>query len=403
MHKCLDFASKTFYFFLLVKRLTQDGALHSAFYHYIIGKVLLAKTEGNLRMQKKTDNSITIKDIASICGVSISTVSNVLNGKSNKVSEEVAKKILDTVAETGYRPNVLARNLRSNQTKTIGVLAEDLIVFSASSMIEGIMKCCEEQGYNIIIENMRLFGRWHGAWLHDEALFQSALQPVLSKIDSMNVDGLLYVGGHEHTVNKLSSANNLPIVMAYAIAADTKIPTFRLDDANGGYEAVKYLLSKGHRKIGIIAGEPDNTHTINRVQGVHKAMFEAGILFNPENIVYKQWNREGGYSGMKELFGKDLTAVFCMSDAIAAGAYSFLTEKGLTPGKDLSIMGYDNQEVASLITPTITTMMLPLEELGFQAAKKLISEIENPESASELCDVRIKSTLIERESVLDIN
>ncbi|MBP5600573.1 MAG: substrate-binding domain-containing protein, partial [Lachnospiraceae bacterium] len=253
------------------------------------------------------------------------------------------------------------------------------------------------------IENMRLFGRWSGRWMHDEALFQSALQPVLSKMDAMNVDGIIYVGGHEHTVNKLESVNNLPIVMSYAIAADQKIPTFRLDDVSGGYDVTKYLVSKGHKRIGIIAGEKDNTHTINRIIGIQKAMFEEGILFDPSLVEYSTWNKQGGYNGMKALMDKNVTAVFCMSDAIAAGTYSFLKENGLTPGEDISVMGYDNQEISSYLTPEVTTMALPLEEIGYAAADKIIEMVTSPYNAKdEVTDIRIKSKLIERKSVKSI-
>lgn len=352
--------------------------------------------------RKNSESVVTIKDIAANCGVSISTVSNVLNGKTHKVSDEVADRIRDEVERTGYRPNYLAKSLRASSTKTLGLIAEDLVVFSSTSMIEGVMKCCEEHGYNVIIENMRLFGRWNGLWMHDETLFQSALQPVLIKMDSMNVDGVLYVGGHEHTVNRLSISGNLPLVMAYSIASDKKIPTFRLDDVSGGYDVIKYLVSKGHRKIGIIGGEYDNTHTINRIKGIQKAMFEEGILFDPTLVEYRQWNKKGGYEGMKALIDKDITAVFCMSDAIAAGAYSCLYENNLVPGKDISIMGYDNQNISSFLTPEITTMALPLEEVGYRSAAKLIEMIENPgEYENDTTDIRIRSRLIERESVKD--
>ncbi len=352
--------------------------------------------------KKNMESVVTIKDIAASCGVSISTVSNVLNGKKKKVSEEVASRIMEEVARTGYRPNYLARNLRSISTKTIGIIAEDLIVFSAPSMIEGVMNCCEERGYEVVIENMRLFGRWNGTWMHDEALFQSALQPVLSKIDSMNVDGILYIGGHEHTVNKLTSINNLPIVMTYAIAADTEIPTFRLDDVSGGYEVVKYLMSCGHKRIGVIAGESDNTHTVNRMIGIQKALFEGGILFDPGLVEYQSWNKTGGYNGMKALLDKDVTAVFCMSDLIAAGAYMFLAEKGIRPGEDISVMGYDNQEISQFLTPEVSTMALPLEEIGYEAAKEIIGRIEHTSDETRNPDIRIKGRLIERASVKKI-
>lgn len=354
-------------------------------------------------MAKKASGTVTIKDIAQACDVSISTVSNVLNGKSNKVSDEIAQRIKDEVERTGYRPSYLARSLRATSTKTIGVIAEDLIVFSTPSIIEGIMSFCEERGYNVVIENMRLFGRWHGDWLSDDALFNSALTNVLTKMDTMNLDGWLYVGGHEHTVHNLISAHNLPIVMAYAIAADKKIPTFRLDDVSGGYDVIKYLVSKGHRKIGIIAGNYDNTHTVNRILGIQKAMFEENILFDPSLVEYREWSKAGGYEGMKALLGKDVTAVFCMSDLIASGAYAALAEKGMIPGKDISVMGYDNQDIGSSLTPEVTTMALPLPEIGYRSASTLVKMIENPKEVQvEDEDIRIKSTLIERKSVNSI-
>lgn len=344
-----------------------------------------------------------IKDIANACGVSISTVSNVLNGKSNKVSEEIAKKIRDEVERTGYRPSSLARNLRATSTKTIGVIAEDLIEFSTPAIVEGIMKSCEEKGYNVVIENMRLFGRWQREWLRDEAQLNKTLSDVLPKMDSLNLDGLIYVGSHEHTVHNLVSARGLPIVMAYAVAVDRQIPTFRLDDITGGYDVIKYLVSKGHRKIGVLAGEIDNTHTINRILGVQKAMFEEKIFFDPALVKYNDWTKDGGYKGMNALLDEDITAVFCMSDMIASGAYAALLEKGIMPGKDISVMGYDNQDTSRTLTPELTTMALPLQEIGSGAAKALIGLLENPGSSPvDIADIRIKSALIERASVCTI-
>lgn len=344
-----------------------------------------------------------IKDIANACGVSISTVSNVLNGKSNKVSEEIARKIRDEIERSGYRPSSLARNLRATSTKTIGVIAEDLIEFSSPPIVEGIMSCCEEKGYNVVIENMRLFGRWQREWLRDEAQLSKTLSDVLPKMDSLNLDGLIYVGSHEHTVHNLVSGRGLPIVMAYAVAVDREIPTFRLDDITGGYDVIKYLVSKGHRKIGVLAGEIDNTHTINRLLGVQKAMFEEKIFFDPALVKYNNWTKDGGYTGMNSLLSEDITAVFCMSDMIASGAYAALLEKGIVPGKDISVMGYDNQDTSRTLTPELTTMALPLKEIGAGAAKALIGMLENPdEKKFDIDDIRIRSELIERASVCEI-
>lgn len=348
-----------------------------------------------------SDNTVTIKDIAAICGVSVSTVSNVINGKTNKVSADVYRKVTEAMEKHNYSPNYLAKNLRSISTKTIGVIAEDLIIFSVSPVIEGIMDACEERGYNVIIENMRLFGRWDDAWMHDDALFQSALHAVLTKMDSMNVDGIVYVGGHEHKVHGLKSSNNIPIVMAYCFSDDDSIASFRHDDQASGFDAISYLFTMGHKDIGVITGESDNTHTINRLIGVQKAFFDNGILFNPTMISYQHWSRQGGYDGMKDLLNKNVTAVFCMSDSIAAGAYAALKEAGLEPGRDISVIGFDNQDISYMLAPTLTTMALPLVDIGYNAVSALISKCEGTVDQIESTS-RIKSTLIERESVVKI-
>ena len=113
------------------------------------------------------------------------------------------------------------------------------------------------------------------------------------------------------------------------------------------------------------------------------------------------WNKQGGYEGMNRLSGKNCSAVFAMSDNIAAGVYAWMTEKGMLPGRDLSVMGYDNQDIADLLTPGVTTMALPLEDIGEAAARKLIDMIEDPEEYEDGCggDVLLKSTLVERDSV----
>jgi len=353
--------------------------------------------------RKNTDNSITIKDIAAICGVSISTVSNVLNGKNNKVSQAVASKIMEAVEKTGYMPNYLAKNLRASSTKTIGVIAEDLVQFSTTPMIEGLMQRCEELGYSVVIENMRLFGRWNDKWMHDEALFQSALTPVMSKMEALNVDGIVYIAGYEHNVNLKYKSDKVPLVFIYATNNDNQTPSFRLDDEEGGYQSYKYLLSKGHTQIGIITGEAENPHTVNRLRGIQRAMFEAGILFDPSLVQYQTWNKAGGYNGMKGLESKDITAVLCLSDLIASGVYERMLQNDKRPGRDLSIMGYDNHQISAHLYPSLSTVSLALEKMGYEAVSRLIATCENTIDNSEVAlDMRVAGEIIERDSVKDL-
>lgn len=300
--------------------------------------------------------------------------------------------------------NVMEGRIASESERTLGIIVEDLTVFSSVSILEGIMDVCDSKGYSVVIENNRLFGRWSGEWLHNEELFQSALKPVIAKMNSLRLDGIIYVGGHEHTVKKLEFTNSIPVVMTYALAANKRIPTFRLDDFGGGHDAIQYLISMGHQKIGIIAAEYENTHTLNRILGCQQAFEEAGMNFDTALVKYGQWTKESGAKGMKELLDTGVTAVFCMSDIIATGAYEALFDKGLRPGRDISVLGYDNQPFAKYLTPGLTTMALPLREIGRSATEKIMEMIDDPDSTpGEIPDIRVKSTLLERESVLRLN
>lgn len=355
-------------------------------------------------MASKSNSTVTIKDVAQMCGVSISTVSNVLNGKTKKVSAEVYNKVYEAVEKTGYKPNYLAKNLRASSTKTIGVIAEDLIVFSTASMIEGVMNACEERGYDVVIENLRLFGRWGGSWIRNDSLYKTAFIPALKKLDALNVDGIIYIGSHEHVLDDFKSPGNIPIVTVYSHTENHLYPSYSLDDKVGGYDVINYLMSMGHKKIGIITGEADNVHTINRLKGVQQAYFESKLLFDPELVSFQTWSREGGYKGMEQIMKKDISAVFCFSDTIVAGAYAYLTDHNLVPGKDISVIGYDNQDISFLLSPQVTTMALPLEELGYYSVSRLIDICDgNTDINDNDYDVRLKSTLIERESVAKIN
>lgn len=343
------------------------------------------------------NDKMTIKEIAKMCNVSISTVSNVINGK-NKAGDETTRKILEVIRETGYQPSYLAKGLRSQSTKMIGVIVEDLILFSVPDIVDGIMECCEQHGYKVILENMRLYARWHGEWFHNKELYKSALQPALKELNAINVDGLIYVAGHEHMITDFGEDFRLPTVMAYSLAPASEIPSYLLDDFKGGYDMAHYLLSMGHKRIGIIAGERDNVHTMSRTKGFQKAFYENGILYDPDLLEYARWEKEGGYKAAPDILKRGVSAVFCMSDSIAGGLYEYMREHGIAVGKDISVAGYDDQIMAGYMSPPLTTMALPLNEIGFRSAKRLITML-NGEEPSEKTEVKLPCTLVERESV----
>ena len=340
---------------------------------------------------------MTIKEIAKLCDVSVSTVSNVINGK-NKAGSDTAKRVLKVIEENGYKPSYIAKGLRTKSTNMIGIIVEDIILFNIHNIINGIMECCEQNGYTIILENMRLYARKNGTWFQDKKKYQLELESALTKMDEINVDGIIYVAGHERIISKYERELRVPMVMAYSFSQTNNISSVVIDDEQGGYDMTKYLLSKGHRKVGVIGGECNNLHSFLRLKGYKRALSEEQILFDPLLVESGGWEREVGYSIVADIIARGATAVFCMSDMIAAGVYDYLNENNIEISKDISVVGYDNQILAEYLIPTLTTMELPLDSIGFQAAQKLIGIIKG-EEVNNNEELKVRCTLIERDSV----
>lgn len=344
---------------------------------------------------------VTLKEIARECNVSPTTISNILNGKP-KVGEETKQRVLEAIDRLGYRPNYIAQGLRNQRTKTIGIVAEDIAQFTTPEIVEGIMSRCEEQGYRTVVKNLRLYARWSDLWYNKENAYHSILDPAMMELESIRVDGIIYIAGHARTIDCRPEGFKIPIVMAYAYAADPQIPSVLIDDKKSSHEMVKYLISRGHRKIGVIGGKENNFHTQHRLLGYQKALFESGILYNPSLVRFAKWDKDSAYLEAKDLLKEDITAVFCMSDRMAGGVYCHLAEKGIRAGADIAITGFDNQDIAEYFVPGLTTMALPLKEIGNKSADILLREMEGEGEEEMPKEVYIPCTFIERESVHQI-
>ncbi len=347
---------------------------------------------------------VTIKDIARECNVSIATVSNVINGK-NKVGAQTQKKVLEVIDKYGYKPNQVAKGLRSKRSGMIGIIVEDMAQFSTPDIVEGIMHHIEEYGYKSILINLRLYARWSDTWFKDESMLDMTIRQSLSEISSMQADGLIYVAVHARDVQKIPSTIGIPAVMTYAHELNPDIPSVMIDDERSSYEAMKYLLAKGHRQIAIVGGREDNLHTVLRLKGARKAFAEYDLDIPEDRVIYGSWNRTDGYNAAKRLFEKDrkITAVFCMTDRMAGGVYQYLHENGLVIGRDCSVMGYDGQNISQYFLPGLTTMALPLMQIGDVAARLLMEKIEGIDSniTPKNNVVAIPCEFIERDSVMD--
>jgi len=347
---------------------------------------------------------VTIKDIARECGVSIATVSNVLNGK-NKAGADTQAKILETIKKYDYKPNKVAKGLRSRKTGIIGIIVEDLSQFTSPGIVEGITRYIEQFGYKAILINMRLYSRWSDSWFNNESMLDEIIKQSLDDLSAIMVDGIIYVAVHAREVHKIPESMKIPAVMVYSFEENPNVASVVIDDEKSAYEEVKYLLEKGHREIGIIGGREDNLHTQFRMKGALRALSEYGIEQKDDRICYALWNKEEGYNAMKAFSEKGLTAVFCMTDRMAGGVYQYAHEYNISIGRELSVAGYDNQMIAEYLDPMLTTMALPLDALGESAAKILMSELKGTDCDVELVDgiYRIPCTFKERESVADID
>ncbi len=355
---------------------------------------------------------VTLKEIAKRCNVSATTVSNIINGKP-KVSEQTRQAVLEVVKEMGYQPDYVAQGLRRKRTRTIGIIAEDIAQFTTPGMVESIMAYCEEKGYRTIVQNLRLYGRWADSWFNQEDEYEQVLLPALMELCSVKVEGIIYLAGHARVIKSISENFPIPVVMAYAYTKSPHIPSVVIDDQESSHEIIQYLLSEGHTKIGVIAGREDNIHTQRRLLGYQEALYEAGVLFNPNWIRYGDWERPSGYQETEALLKEGVTAIFCMADRMAGGVYDYLEEKGLTVGEDISVVGFDNQDIAEYFRPALTTTALPLSEIGRMSSQLLIERIEREESSEgqsaeqnvterEIQEVAIPCKLIRRHSVKNL-
>lgn len=339
---------------------------------------------------------ITLKELAAQCGVSIATVSNILNGKSN-VSESTKQRVLQIVEETGYRPNFMARTLRAHKTNTVGLIIDELGAFSTSSLVEGVLQILEAQGYKAIIETLRLYAKWGNN--PDPKIYAATVNEAVNEMLSIKVDGIIYVASHAHDIDYISENIDVPIVIAYAYQTKNKIPAVRIDDFNSAYQMTEYLIKKGHKKIALVTGGVDDVHENERLKGFEKAMLQNNLEINRNLMESGFWSRQEGYAACSKLFQKssDFTAIFCFNDLMAAGVYDYLYENGKQPGKDYSVAGFDNQIICEYLNPPLTTMEIPLFQIGHTAAEVLVKKINGTEIQEN--NIQIPCQLIERQSI----
>lgn len=336
---------------------------------------------------------ITLKELSEKCGVSIATISNVMNGKKN-VSEKTRKIVMDAVKETGYQPNFMASSLRSQRTKTIGLIIEEMNTFSSPKLVEGIMAFLEEQNYRCILENLRFYSK---GIIEETEEFDRAVFNAIRLFQAVKVDGIIYVAAHTKRINCIPEDLQVPCVVAYAKCMTENCPSVMIADEKAAYDMTSYIMKKGWKKTGMICGNIENLHTTKRVEGYSKALKDNNMEFDPELVVYGNWERETGYNYAKQMIEKGIDSVFCANDLIAAGFCDYLREINKVPGKDFGVAGFDNRSMSEFMSPKLTTVKLPLVEIGKKAAELILDKLAD--KALEQNDYEEKCSILERETV----
>lgn len=331
----------------------------------------------------------TIKDVAKHAGVSTTTVSHVIN-KTRFVAEETKNAVWAAIKALHYSPSAVARSLKVNNTKTIGLLATSSEAPYFAEIIEAVENCCFDKGYTLILGNA-----------HNNLQKQQAY---LSMMAQKRVDGLLVMCSEypDTLIAMLEDNRNIPMVVMDWGESRGDFTDTVLDNAfEGGYLAGRYLIERGHRDIGVIPGQMERNTGGGRHAGFLKALAEANIPLRQEWLVQGDFEPESGYQAMQKILSQNErpTAVFCGGDVMAMGAICAADEMGLRVPQNISVIGYDNVRNARYFTPSLTTIHQPKEQLGQTAFSMLLDRITSKREESQT--IEVYPSLIERRSVAD--
>lgn len=333
--------------------------------------------------------SLTIKDIARMAGVSTATVSRVINNNNSGFSEDTKEKILKIMEENDYRPSSLARSLVTKRSNIIGVLLPDISNPFFPDLVKGIEDTANIMGYNIILCNS-----------NDDVKKEEEYLKILRE---KYVDGIIYttvISTEEEGLKRIIDYK-IPCVLLDRSINHNNIPLVYVDSEISMYNITKYLIEKGHSKIAYISGPLYSASPNLRLVGYKKALKEANIKIDNALIKEGNYKFDGGKECMLALIkeGLNFTAVACGNDVMALGAIEALKENNIKVPEDISITGFDNIFTSSLITPALTTVSLPIYNMGCTAAKQLINLIEGKRIKKK---VLLNTEIIERGSVRNI-
>ena len=336
-------------------------------------------------------SNLTIRDIAKMAGVSVSTASRAINNHSD-VSYKTRKKILQIIEENNFVPNSNAKNLKQISTNNIGVIVKGNLNTFFAIMIEHIQNAVDKRGYTANV------------------CYISETDDEISAANQLcrerKLVGIIFLGGNINQFSKDFGKIKIPCVLATTSAHDLRfdnLSSVSVNDLSSAEKAIDYLITKGHTKIAIISGDMEQSYLSRlRYQGCLNSFENHGLKINEDLVESSGFSYREGYEAMKRILSRthDFTAVFAMSDTMAIGASKAITEYGLKIPDDISLMGFDGIELGRYMTPSLTTIEQPAIRITDMSIQLLIEQIKSKEPGAHYL---LETKIIERNSVKSLN
>ena len=310
----------------------------------------------------------SIKDVAKMAGVSIATVSRVLND-IDVVNEDTKEKVLNAIKELGYRPNIIARSLKTQRTKTIGILIPDISSQFYPEIVRGAEDVANIYDYNVILCNSDF----------DVEKEKEYLRVLREKM----VDGVIYMSSSlNDEILDLINELDLKTILVETKDSQGLFPSVTIDNVKATYEGTKYLIERGLKKLAFIGVDSSTTNAWGeRYIGFEKALKEAKISVDKNLVHFDTLKVKSGIEGAEQFVDskKKFEAIVCASDEIAMGAINTLRENGIKVPEDVSVIGFNNNYAASIFYPKITTISQPSYDMGSVAMRMLIKLLNKKE------------------------
>ncbi len=328
---------------------------------------------------------VTINHVAALAGVSPTTVSHVLSGK-RLVAEETRGAVHEAIKRLGYRPNYVARSLRTRRSHMIAVVVPDITNTFYSVLTRGLADTLYDKGYGTYVCNT-------DGLLDRESSF-------LDDVFDRGADGIVLAAVDAASAGALTPAEmGVPVVCVGQRLDHPRVDVVTVDDEHGSYEVTRHLLTRKPRRVAMIQGP--STSGSARVAGFTRAVAEAGRTIDPTLMVTGDWTRHGGHEAMQQILAKRPRsrpdAVFCANDLMAIGAIDALREAGLDVPGEVAVAGFDDVDAATIVHPPLTTVVNPAYDIGVSAGELLVSRLSG-EYDGDGREVGLACPLVVRES-----